>query len=225
MAEVISLQELHAARSARRCQRPPTRAPPDLAAALRAGPAARGRRDRAPARDADAGRRARPALGAAAGPARAGAARSGAARARPRPRPAQPAGAGGRLRQGGGARRRAHGARLRLRGDRDDHGAAPARQPAPADVPPARRPRAGQPDGLQQRRRAGGRGAPGPRPRSRRRGRREHRQDEARRRTPPPTTAPARRRWRRTPTTSSSTSARPTRRGCATCRPWRSWSR
>ncbi len=159
-------------------------------------------------------------MGPAAGATRAGAARSGAARARPRPRPAQPARAGGGLRQGGGARRRA------------------ARRSASASSRSGRSPRCPQPGnprprlfrlpadralvnrmGFNNAGAAGGRGTPGRAPRDpgvvvgvnigktkRRRGRGR------------PTTARARARSPRTPTTSSSTSARPTRRGCATCR-------
>ena len=55
------------------------------------------------------------------------------------------------------------GPRLRPRRDRHGDRRAAARQPATAAVPAARRPRGDQPDGLQQRRRRGGRGpAEGP---------------------------------------------------------------
>ena len=96
----------------------------------------------------------------------------------------------------------------------------------------SRRPRRGQPDGLQQRRCRGGRRAAG-RPGRRRTGRRpgvpgrQHRQDQGgARRTPrsrdyeKSTDACS----RRTPTTSWSTSARRTPPACATCRPSPRWS-
>ena len=64
-----------------------------------------------------------------------------------------PLGLAAGLRQGRRRHRRAGRARLRLRRGRHRHRRAAARQPEAAPVPPARGPRAGQPDGLQQRRR------------------------------------------------------------------------
>ena len=137
-------------------------------------------------------------------------------------------GPGRRLRQERRRHRRAGRPRLRARRDRHRDRRAAARQPHPAALPAAGRPRRGQPDGLQQRRRRrrrrparGPSGAPGDRdvvsssastsarPRWCRR---------TTRRPSRPTTRRAPACWRRTPTTSSSTSPRPTRRGCAACR-------
>ena len=67
---------------------------------------------------------------------------------------------------------------LRLRRGGHRHRAGAARQSAAADVPAARRPRAAQPDGLQQPRRRRAGGAAGPQ-RVRRADRRQHRQDQA----------------------------------------------
>ena len=143
--------------------------------------------------------------------------------------------AGRRLRQERRRHRRARRARLRLRRDRHRHRRAPARQPAAAAVPAAGGPRGRQPDGLQQRRRRGRwprrlRARVGRRatrragsPRDVGRPRREHRQDQGGARGRPGGVLAdyeksARGCSRRTPTTSWSTSARPTPRGCATCR-------
>ncbi len=79
-----------------------------------------------------------------------------------RARPAQPGGAGRRLRQ----ERRGAGPlcarRLRLHRGRRRHPAPAARQPAPAPVPPDRGPRRDQPLRLQQRRHGGDRRPPCP---------------------------------------------------------------
>ena len=66
-------------------------------------------------------------------------------------------GPGRRLRQERRRHRRAGRARLRARRGRHGHRRAAARQPAAAAVPAARRPGGREPDGLQQRRRRGGR--------------------------------------------------------------------
>ncbi len=63
----------------------------------------------------------------------------------------------GRVRQERRRDRRARRARVRTRGDRHGHRGAAARQPDAAALPAARRPRRGQPHGLQQRRCGGGR--------------------------------------------------------------------
>ena len=89
------------------------------------------------------------------------------------------------LRQERRRHRRARRPRVRLRRDRHRHRGAAARQPQAAAVPAARRPGRGQPDGLQQRRRRGGRptarGAPAstaPADRGRASLGRQHRQDQ-----------------------------------------------
>ena len=116
---------------------------------------------------------------------------------------------------------------LRVRRDRHRHGGAAARQPEATAGPPAGRPRGGQPDGLQQRRRRGGRAparrAPaGPHRPSRSAYRSASTSARPRwcpRSTPSATTRRAPPCSRRTPTTWSSTSPRRTLPGCATCRP------
>ena len=99
--------------------------------------------------------------------------------------------------------------------------AGPAGQPAAAAVPAARRPRAAQPDGVQQprRRRAG---APAGATHSRRADRRQHRQDQGL--TPPEQAVDDYRRERPAGRPAGglswwSTSAHRTRRACAICRP------